>query len=116
MLTITGSDQADNIEVYKKDGMLYVREVVKNSILFSMPMPDPIVMQNAPALTTNPLNPTLQKIVVNANGGPTGSKSTNRSNVPVTMRAVPATTRSWAAAAPTPSTANGVPIKSSATV
>jgi hypothetical protein len=86
VLTITGSDQADNIEVYKKDGMLYVREVVQDSILFSMSMPDPIVMQNARAFTANPLGPTLDRIVVNANGGNDWIKIDESLNVPVTMR------------------------------
>jgi Ca2+-binding RTX toxin-like protein len=86
VLTITGSDEADNIEVYKKDGMLYVREVVKDLIIFSMPHSDPIVMTDNALAFTNPLNPQLQGIVVNANGGDDWIKIDESLNVPVTMR------------------------------
>src|SRR5712671_3066011 len=42
VLTVTGSDSADNIEIFAKDGTLYVREVVKDLILFSMPYGLPV--------------------------------------------------------------------------
>jgi Ca2+-binding RTX toxin-like protein len=88
VLTITGSDEADNIEVYAKDGTLYVREVVKDLIIFSMPHNDPIVtgtLENAKAFVGLP-GSQLQSIVVNANGGDDWVKIDESLGVPVTMR------------------------------
>jgi Ca2+-binding RTX toxin-like protein len=88
VLTITGSDQADNIEIFAQDGTLYVREVVKDLIIFSMPHSNPITtvsLENAKTFVGLP-GSSLQSIVVNANGGDDWIKVDESLSVPVTMR------------------------------
>ena len=51
VLTVTGSDEADNIFIFVQEGLVQVREVVKQLTLLSVPLAD------------------VQSIVVNANGG-----------------------------------------------
>jgi Ca2+-binding RTX toxin-like protein len=87
VLTVTGSDDADNIEIFAKDGTLYVREVVKDQIIFSMPHSNPIItLENAKTAFVGLPGSSLQRIVVNANGGDDWIKVDESLGVPVTMR------------------------------
>jgi Ca2+-binding RTX toxin-like protein len=88
VLTVTGSDSADNIEIFAKDGTLYVREVVTDLILFSMPYGLPVqqttgTIGNAVAFAFP--GSQLKSIVVNANGGDDWVKVDESLSVPVTM-------------------------------
>jgi Ca2+-binding RTX toxin-like protein len=66
VLTVTGSHDADNLLIYASEGTLYVREVVKELTLFSMPYAEPISRIDNPVAGNGPA---LLSIVVNANGG-----------------------------------------------
>src|SRR3954469_20379081 len=88
ILTITGSNDADNIEVFAKDGTLYVHEVVKDLILFSMPFGSPVAQTSGTAAQSVAFafpGSSLTGIVVNANGGDDWIKVDESISVPVTM-------------------------------
>src|SRR3954463_1285130 len=85
ILTITGSNDADNIEVFAKDGTLYVHEVVKDVILFSMPFGSPVAQTSGTAIAFAFPGSSLTGIVVNANGGDDWIKVDESISVPVTM-------------------------------